>query len=146
MSWYADFADVVKTDVPMAPMTWFGVGGPAKYFVEPTSVQQLQVIVQRLRENNIPIFVLGAGANLLVHDAGVNGAVVRLRGEAFESVAMEGRLVKVGAGKDVQRLVLEMTRAGLSGIGMPGGNSRNHWRRSAHECRRGIWRYWSIHP
>jgi UDP-N-acetylmuramate dehydrogenase len=124
MSWYADFADAVKTDVPLAPLTWFGLGGPAKYFVEPTSIEQLQAIVVRLHENAIPIYVLGAGANLLVHDEGVKGAVIRLRGPAFESVKIDGTLVTAGAGKDVQRLVLEVTRAGLSGLeclaGIPG--------------------------
>lgn len=124
MSWYADFADAVKPDVPLAPLTWFGLGGPARYLVEPTSVEQLGAIVLRLRENNIPLYVLGAGANVLVHDHGVNGAVIRLRGGNFEEVRVDGPLVTVGAGKDVQRLVLEMTRIGLSGLeclaGIPG--------------------------
>jgi UDP-N-acetylmuramate dehydrogenase len=124
MSWYADFADAVKTDVPLAPMTWFGLGGPAKYFVEPASIEQLKAIIARLHENAIPIYVLGAGANLLVHDEGVKGAVIRLRGPAFEGVKIDGNLVTAGAGKDVQRLVLELSRAGLSGLeclaGIPG--------------------------
>jgi len=124
MNWYADFAEIVKSDVPLAPLTWFGLGGPAKYFVEPASVEQLHAVVVRLRENDIPMYILGAGADLLVRDAGVNGAVLRLRGPVFESVQIDGTLVTAGAGKDVQRLVLETTRLGLAGMeclaGIPG--------------------------
>lgn len=124
MSWYADFADSVRTDVPLAPLTWFNLGGPAKFFVEPRSVEQLQAIVARLRENEIPIYVLGGGANLLVHDEGVDGAVVRLSNPEFKKVEIKGQSVSAGAGKDVQKLVLECTHAGLSGLeclaGIPG--------------------------
>lgn len=124
MSWYADFAQVVRTDVPLAPLTWFGLGGPAKYFVAPESVAQLQAIVVRLRENNVALYVLGGGANLLVRDEGVNGAVISLAKPAFTKVDFAGPLVTVGAGKDVQKLVLQCTHAGVAGLeglaGIPG--------------------------
>ena len=68
MSWYAEFGDQVRPDVPLAPLTWFGLGGPAKFFVQPRDLPSLQAIVARLRENEIPMHVLGSGANLLVND------------------------------------------------------------------------------
>jgi len=129
MNWYADFADAVRTDVPLGPLTWFGMGGPAKYYVEPRSIAQLQGIVARLRENEIPILVLGSGANLLVHDEGVDAAVIRLSQNEFgkveyPAVGADGPTVTAGAGKDVQKLVLELTHRGLSGLeclaGIPG--------------------------
>jgi UDP-N-acetylmuramate dehydrogenase len=129
MNWYEEFGDQVRLDVPLAPMTWFGLGGPAKYFVQPRDLAQLQAIVARLRESNIPIYVLGSGANLLVHDEGVEGAVIAMNGPtgaAFKKVEInrESGIVTAGAGKDVQKLVLECTHAGLSGLeclaGIPG--------------------------
>ncbi|HEY4329312.1 MAG TPA: UDP-N-acetylmuramate dehydrogenase [Phycisphaerae bacterium] len=132
MGWYEEFGDQVRLDVPLAPFTWFGLGGPAKYLVQPRDVAQLQAVVARLRENDIPMYVLGSGANLLVHDEGVNGAVITMNGPGgsaeFKKVDVqkrEGRgLVTVGAGKDVQKLVLEVTHGGLSGLeclaGIPG--------------------------
>jgi UDP-N-acetylmuramate dehydrogenase len=105
-------------------LTWFGLGGPAKFFVTPRDVGQLQAIVARLRENEIPLFVLGSGANLLVRDEGVEGAVICLNSPAFKSAEISGTTVTAGAGKDVQKLVLECAHAGLSGLeclaGIPG--------------------------
>lgn len=124
MSWYEEFGEQVRLNVPMAPLTWFGLGGPAKFYVTPNDVGQLQAIVARLRENEIPIFVLGSGANLLVHDAGVDGAVICLNSPEFKKFSINGTTVTAAAGKDVQKLVLECTHAGLSGLeclaGIPG--------------------------
>jgi UDP-N-acetylmuramate dehydrogenase len=128
MAWYDDFGEQVRHNVPLAPLTWFGLGGPAKYFVQPRDLAGLQRVVARLRENDIPMFVLGSGANLLVNDQGVDGAVISLSGSGagidFKKVEMNGTMVTAGAGKDVQKLVLECTHAGLSGLeclaGIPG--------------------------
>jgi UDP-N-acetylmuramate dehydrogenase len=127
MSWYEEFGEQVRLNVPLAPLTWFGVGGPASYYVTPRDVQQLQSIVARLRENEIPLYVLGSGANLLVHDEGVNGAVICLNSPEFKRAEVPedgGTTVMAGAGKDVQKLVLECAQAGLSGLeclaGIPG--------------------------
>jgi UDP-N-acetylmuramate dehydrogenase len=124
MNWYDEFGDQVRLDVPMAPLTWFGVGGPAKYYIQPRDVTQLQAIAARLSENEIPIYVLGSGANLLVNDAGVNGAVVCLNTPEFKKYSIEKNVVTAAAGKDIQRLVIETTQVGLAGLeclaGIPG--------------------------
>ena len=131
MNWYDEFGEQVRLNVPLAPLTWFGLGGSAKYYVQPRDLAQLQAIVARLRENDVPMYVLGAGANLLINDDGVNGAVIAMNGPgegAFKQVTIEKKdgtgTVTAGAGKDVQKLVLECTHAGLSGLeclaGIPG--------------------------
>ena len=128
MSWYEEFGEQVRLNVPMAPLTWFGLGGPAKFYVTPRDVGQLQAIVARIRENEIPMYVLGSGANLLVNDAGVDGAVIGLNTPEFKKFSIgEGEnktTVTAAAGKDIQKLVLECTHAGLSGLeclaGIPG--------------------------
>ena len=66
----------------------------------------------RLRVQEILLYVLGSGANLLVHDAGVAGAVICLDTPEFKKVQMEDGVVTAGAGKDIQKLVLECTHAG----------------------------------
>ena len=71
MSLFADLEEIVKYDVPMAEHTWFRLGGPAKYYVEPTSEEQLLEVVHRCHDNNVPFYVLGRGSNLLVADQGV---------------------------------------------------------------------------
>lgn len=124
MNWYTNFEDIVRMDEPLAPKTWFRLGGAARYFVEPRSHEELAAVVQRLNENNIPMYVLGGGANLLVRDQGVDGAVISLSHDAFKQVVMDDRMVRVGAGKDVLKLVLELAKTGLAGLecqaGIPG--------------------------
>ena len=114
----------VQEDVPLARYTWYGIGGPAKYFVRPRSLEELQLASQRCAENQIPIHVLGLGANLLVSDAGVNGAVFRLDQDFFRHVKFDRNILDVGAGVDMQKLVLIACRNGLSGLeclaGIPG--------------------------
>jgi len=121
---FSGLDEVVTENVPLAPYTWYKIGGPARYFVRPRSVEELQEASRRCVENNIPIHVLGLGANLLVSDGGVNGAVFRLDQDYFRRVRIDKNVVEVGAGVDMQKLVLRTVRQGLSGIeclaGIPG--------------------------
>src|SRR5947207_5196423 len=89
--------EAVEENVALAPFTWYKIGGPARYFVRPRNVEELQLASQRCAENEIPIFVLGLGANLLVSDAGVNGAVFRLDQEYWRRVKFENNTPEVGA-------------------------------------------------
>ncbi len=121
---FAELAEIVKENEPLAPYTWYKIGGPARWYIQPRNVAELQQAARRCTENRIPIFVMGLGANLLVSDAGVNGAVFRLDQEAFRKVKVEGTNLDAGAGVDMQKLLLKTVRAGLSGIeclaGIPG--------------------------
>jgi len=105
-----------ECDVPLAPYLWYGVGGPAEIFARPRSVQQLSALAARCREREIPVRVLGRGANLLVADAGVSGVVVRLDDPAFRQCHLEENRARVGAGFDLSKLVLQTARQGLSGL------------------------------
>jgi len=121
---FSGLEEIVTENEPLAPHTWYKIGGPAKYFVQPTSVEDLQEAVQRCVENDVPIYVLGLGANLLVTDNGVDGAVFRFDAEHWRRVKFEGKTVEVGCGVDMQKLLLRTIRQGLSGIeclaGIPG--------------------------
>jgi UDP-N-acetylmuramate dehydrogenase len=116
--------EIVRENVPLAPHTWYKLGGPARYFVRPRSVEELQQASRRCVENDIGIFVLGLGANLLVSDGGVNGAVFKLDDEFWRRVKYDHNVAEVGAGVDMQKLVLRTCREGLAGIeclaGIPG--------------------------
>ena len=115
---------IVRTEVPLSPYTWLRLGGPAQYFIEPNTQEQLTEVIRRCRENEIPARILGGGANLLVDDSGVRGAVIRLSGEEFTSVTFTDQGVKAGAAADLSRLVLRTVREGWSGMecltGIPG--------------------------
>jgi UDP-N-acetylmuramate dehydrogenase len=121
---FADLEPIVTENVALAPRTWYKIGGPARWYIQPRSVEDLQAAAARCVENEIPIFVLGLGANLLVSDAGVNGAVFKLDEEHWRRVKFDGTSMEVGAGADLQKLILRSVRQGLAGIeclaGIPG--------------------------
>ncbi|NBC18374.1 MAG: UDP-N-acetylmuramate dehydrogenase [Bacteroidetes bacterium] len=124
MNLFTDLDHSVRTDEPLARHTWFRIGGAAQYFVEPTSQVELEEVVRRCRENDLPIHVLGDGANLLVADNGVAGAVIHLTADHFGEVTFSPESVKVSAGVLMSQVVLRCVREGRSGLealtGIPG--------------------------
>ncbi|MBV8781901.1 MAG: UDP-N-acetylmuramate dehydrogenase [Phycisphaerae bacterium] len=121
---FAGLEEIVAERVPLKPLTWYKIGGPARYLIRPRSNEELAEAARRCVENDIRIYVLGLGANLLVDDAGVDGAVFRLDHEFFRRVKFDKTRVEVGAGVDMQKLLLRAVRQGLAGIeclaGIPG--------------------------
>ncbi len=124
MTLFAGLEEIVKKDHPLGPDTWLRIGGPAEWFVEPHTVEQLQEVVRRCRAESVPMRVIGRGANLLIDDAGVKGAVIRLHKGQFAQVEMTGQGVRAWAGADMGKLVLRCVREGRSGLealtGIPG--------------------------
>ena len=124
MNIFAGMKKIVRTNEPLGAHTWFRIGGPAKYFITPESTEQLSEVVKRCRDNDVPMYVIGRGANLLIADAGVDGAVIHLSADAFKRVVTNESSVTAGAGKDMGRVVLRTMHEGLSGLealaGIPG--------------------------
>ncbi|MBU0719090.1 MAG: UDP-N-acetylmuramate dehydrogenase [Planctomycetes bacterium] len=124
MSWSTEFADCVECDAPLGKLTWFRLGGPARYLSRPRSADELAAIMTRARNEGLETQVLGAGANVLVRDDGVDGVVVRLDQPGFREVEWDGLTARVGAGVDLMLFVRECSARGLSGLeglaGIPG--------------------------
>ena len=124
MTLFSGLEHLVTQNEPMSAHTWMRLGGPVEYFVRPESFDDLNEIVTRCRDNSVPMHVLGEGANLLVNDAGVSGAVIHLGQGAFSDVATEGTCIRAAAGADMSKIVLACVRKGLSGLecltGVPG--------------------------
>ncbi len=124
MNIFNGLEEIVKTDYPLAEQTWYGLGGPAEFFIRPRTTDELKEVVQRCNDNDIPMRVIGFGSNLLIPDEGVRGAVIRLDNGDFGKNDIEGETVIAWAGVDLGKLVLECTRRGLAGIeeltGIPG--------------------------
>src|SRR5580658_1275039 len=96
MNPFEGLEQVVTEDAPLAPRTWYKIGGPARWLIQPRNPEELSEAVLRCAENQIPIYVLGLGANLLVSDAGVDGAVFRLDADHWRRVKYEQTTVEVG--------------------------------------------------
>ena len=115
MNVFKDFEQVVRLDEPLAMHTWFHLGGPAEYFADPRTPDELAALVRRSREENTMVRMLGAGSNVLVRDEGVSGLVLRLLAPAFCDIQVEGEKIRVGAGARLSHVVTTATHAGLAG-------------------------------
>lgn len=124
MSWYAGFEPICRPDCPLAEYTWYRLGGPARWLFEPRDDAELAGLVAACRGAGVPWRVLGRGANVLVRDAGFDGAVLRLDAPFFQRVIYENSQVTAGAGVDFPKLVKETLQRGLVGLealaGIPG--------------------------
>src|SRR5262249_6869360 len=73
-------AEQVRSNVPLAPLTTFRVGGRAQWLVETRASDEIVVALKLAHAAQVPVTLLGGGSNVLVSDNGVNGLVIRTRG------------------------------------------------------------------
>ena len=113
---------------PLSRYTSIRVGGPADALAYPKTIEELLAIAQWARKNNLPLFVLGAGSNILVRDKGLRGVVVNLS-QGFGRVEVEKEegdvvILYAEAGVGLPRLVDFSAEEGFSGLegltGIPG--------------------------
>ena len=115
----------IEENVPLAPLTTIGIGGPARYYQRAGTVDEVREGVAWARERKLPLFVLGGGSNLLIADEGFPGLVlhVDLRGITVESED-ELVLVKVAAAEPWDPFVARAVANGWAGVeclsGIPG--------------------------
>jgi len=101
-----EFEQSLKTNIPLAPFTTLGIGGPAKYFAEIKSADALAAGVEWARDQNLPLFVLGGGSNIVVADRGFRGLVLKMSIDGVETRFEDGYvLIDAGAGEDWDNLV-----------------------------------------
>jgi UDP-N-acetylmuramate dehydrogenase len=119
---------LLQENIPLAPLTTFRVGGPARFFVEAQSRTDVEEAVTLARSRDLPLFVLGGGSNLVVADAGWPGLVVKISIAGIEQrpgMNDEGKvLFEAGAGESWDRFVSHAVMAQCDGVeclsGIPG--------------------------
>lgn len=114
---------VVQRDVPLAPLTSLGIGGPARRYAQPTSVDQIADLVQYAEDHGLPWMVLGNGTNVLFPDAGFPGLIIHL-GRDFSRTRIEEDRLIVQAGAGLGATMGRLRAQGYSDfdglIGIPG--------------------------
>jgi UDP-N-acetylmuramate dehydrogenase len=115
-------------NIPLAPLTTIRIGGPARYFVEAKDVGGVQEAVAFARSQDLPLFILGGGSNLIVADAGCPGLVLKIAVPGIEQRNghdEDGKVVfDVGAGESWDKFVSRTVMARCAGVeclsGIPG--------------------------
>jgi len=112
----------LTANAPLAPVTWFRVGGPAEVMFRPADSDDLAAFLAG-KPKDVPVTVIGVASNLLVRDGGVPGVVVRL-GRGFVEIKTDGTTVDAGAGALDLNVALACGLAGIAGLefmcGIPG--------------------------
>ncbi len=106
---------------PMHKHTTLRVGGAAQYWVEPSSIEALQESINFFKDRSIPVYIIGRGSNLLVRDGGIRGAVIRPRGEVFETLELQGEELCVGSAIPLAKLSRAAQQLEITGFEWMGG-------------------------
>ncbi|HYA73676.1 MAG TPA: UDP-N-acetylmuramate dehydrogenase [Roseiarcus sp.] len=114
----------LTADAPLAPFTWFRVGGPAEILFSPADEDDLAYFLKNL-PREIPVTVIGLGSNLIIRDGGIRGVVIRLGGKAFGGIETTPDLrVIAGAAALDAHVARAAAEAGIDGLaffrGVPG--------------------------
>jgi UDP-N-acetylmuramate dehydrogenase len=119
---------ILLENIPLAPLTTIKIGGPAKYFVEAKTVGEVEEAVRYARSQDLPLFVLGGGSNLLVADSGWPGLALKVSLSGIDQHPghdENGRvLFDAGAGESWDKFVSRAVLARCAGVeclsGIPG--------------------------
>ena len=124
MDIFGGLEHVVRAQEPLAPYTGLRVGGTAAFFSEPTSTDELVLLVNRCRENEMPFRLLGGGSNVLVRDEGIDGLVIHLSAPTFSEIKTQREGLVAGGGAKLSHAISTAVREGLGGleqlVGIPG--------------------------
>jgi UDP-N-acetylmuramate dehydrogenase len=114
---------MMKSNEPLAKFTYFKIGGPAKHFAEPSSLEELRELAAFIAREKVKVFILGAGSNLLVADAGFDGLVIRTR-SLNNVIRTAGNTLETGGSVMVAQLLAQAVQQGWGGFefmaGVPG--------------------------
>lgn len=120
------FGDRPRLHEPLAGHTTLRLGGPAEVWVAVEKVTELITAVKLARQHEVPVFILGGGANLLISDAGIRGLVIENRANRvdFSPGQPEQGRITVDSGVALPSLARRCAKRGLSGlewaVGVPG--------------------------
>ena len=112
--------DRVLVDEPMKCHTTFRIGGPADFFLLPSTVDEVRGILEICREEELPYFILGNGSNLLVSDKGYRGVIIQLY-RNFSNISVEGNEICASSGALLSQIAAAARNASLTGFEFAGG-------------------------
>ncbi len=113
--------DKIQKDIALKPFTTWQVGGPAKYYLEIKSKEDLNAAYSWAKDKQLKVYILGGGSNILVPDDGVDGLVLRMLNDKTEA---KGERLECGAGACLSNAIIKATGNNLSGLEWASGIPR----------------------
>ncbi|HEY6844200.1 MAG TPA: UDP-N-acetylmuramate dehydrogenase [Thermoanaerobaculia bacterium] len=111
----------MQRNVPLAPFTTLGIGGPAKFFAEPANVDEIRAALDWASSHGEQVFILAGGSNVLIADEGFDGVVLRLK---LRGVEADDGWMRVAAGEKWDDVVAKAVARNWAGVeclsGIPG--------------------------
>ena len=108
---------------PMSKHTTFRIGGNADFFVTPNTTESLEAVINYVKSNNIPYYVIGNGSNLLVKDSGFRGVIIQLY-KKFANIIVNDNVITAQAGALLSTVAKTALNNSLTGMeclsGIPG--------------------------
>jgi UDP-N-acetylmuramate dehydrogenase len=108
----------IHTNIPLKNYTTMRLGGNARFMTEAHTPEEVAEVYRNAKAQNLPIFILGGGSNIIVHDEGFNGIVIRNRIPGFEVIedSPSTTTIRVGAGENWDEVVKRTVDMNLSGV------------------------------
>lgn len=108
----------IHTNIPLKDYTTMKLGGNARFMAEAHTKEELVTICNNAKSQNLPIFVLGSGSNVIARDEGFNGLIIRVRIPGFEVIAddVSSTTIRIGAGENWDSVVKRSVKMHLNGI------------------------------
>ena len=111
----------IRENVPLAPLTTFKIGGPARYFADVSSEEDIHEAAEWARDRGVPLIILAGGSNVLVPDEGLNALVIRISGDDH---VFDGNILDAHSGCNLLSLIHAAGEKGFGGweklSGIPG--------------------------
>ncbi len=125
----------IKLNESMAKHTSFKIGGKADIFVKANSQEDIRNVLSIASKQNIPIYVIGNGSNILVSDNGIRGIVLMICIDTIEIEEKDDKaIITVGAGVKLAKLAGDLLKQEISGFEFASRSSWNYWRSNKNEC------------
>lgn len=109
-------AGAVQRDVPMAALTTYKFGGPARWFTTASTAGEVVAAIEAAIADSVSYLVVGRGSNLVISDAGFDGLVLKMAGDLASMEIGQDRSVKAGAAMPLPKLARACAKAGLGGL------------------------------
>jgi UDP-N-acetylmuramate dehydrogenase len=108
----------IHTNIPLKNFTTMKLGGNARFMAEVRSPEETVEVYKNAKAQNLPVFVLGGGSNVIARDEGFAGIIIRMRIPGFEVIAddLNSTTIKIGAGEEWDSVVKRTVDLRLSGI------------------------------